>query len=76
MLKNVPIMLKDLCGAHRMTTGYNKVNSGLSVTCLLVKGLSYCMHLPDWVAVALWRGNACLWLHRQPPLAPAIDGVL
>ena len=28
------------------------------------------------VAVALGRGNTCLWLHRQPSLAPAIDGIL
>ena len=28
------------------------------------------------VAIALWRGNATLWLHRTPSLAPHIDGVL
>ena len=33
-------------------------------------------HLFQRVVVALWRGNACLWLHRQPPLDPAIDGIL
>ena len=33
-------------------------------------------HLFRRVAVALWRGNARLWLHRQPPLAPAIHGIL
>ena len=22
-----------------------------------------------------WRGNACLWLHRQLPLPPTVDGV-
>ena len=33
-------------------------------------------HLFQRVVVALWRGNACLWLHRQPPLAPDIDGIL
>ena len=27
-------------------------------------------------AIALWRGNACLWLHRQPPLPPSVDGVI
>ena len=25
-------------------------------------------------AIALWRGNASLWLHRLPPLHPSIDG--
>ena len=25
-------------------------------------------------AIALWRGNATLWLHRQPTLPPSIDG--
>ena len=28
------------------------------------------------VAIALWRGNACLWLHRQPTLPPSVDGVV
>ena len=27
-------------------------------------------------AISLWRGNACLWLHRQPPLPPTVDGIL
>ncbi len=30
-------------------------------------------HLFHRLAVALWRGNASLWLHRQSPLAPALD---
>ena len=25
--------------------------------------------------VALWRGNATLWLHRQPTLPPLVDGL-
>ena len=25
------------------------------------------------VAMALWRGNATLWLHRQPSLPPTVD---
>ena len=33
-------------------------------------------HLFHRVAVALWRGNAGLWLYRQPMLAPPIDGIL
>ena len=28
------------------------------------------------VAIALWRGNACLWLHRLPTLPPSVDGVV
>ena len=28
------------------------------------------------LAIALWRGNACLWLHRHPPLPPSVDGVI
>ena len=28
------------------------------------------------VAIALWRGNACLWLHRQPTLSPTVDGLV
>lgn len=27
------------------------------------------------LAIALWSGNASLWLHRQPPLPPAVDGI-
>ena len=26
------------------------------------------------LAIALWRGNACLWLYRQPTLPPSVDG--
>ena len=28
------------------------------------------------LAISLWRGNACLWLHRQPPLPPTVDGFI
>ena len=28
------------------------------------------------LAIALWRGNACLWLHRHPSLPPTVDGVI
>ena len=33
-------------------------------------------HLFDRLAIALWRGNACLWLHRHPSLPPSLDGVV
>ena len=33
-------------------------------------------HLFGRLAIALWRGNAALWLHRQPSLSPFMDGVL
>ena len=33
-------------------------------------------HLFYRVAIALWRGNACLWLHRLPTLPPSVDGVV
>ena len=32
-------------------------------------------HLFQRFAIALWRGNACLWLHRHPTLPPSLDGV-
>ena len=28
------------------------------------------------VAIALWWGNAYLWLHRQPTLSPTVDGLV
>ena len=28
------------------------------------------------LAIALWRGNACLWIHRHPSLPPSVDGVI
>ena len=28
------------------------------------------------VAIALWRGNATLWLHRLPTLPPSVDGLV
>ena len=27
-------------------------------------------------AITLWRGNAGLWLHRQPTLPPSVDGLV
>ena len=33
-------------------------------------------HLFGRVAIALWRGNASLWLHRHPTLPPSLDGVV
>ncbi len=27
------------------------------------------------LAIALWRGNACLWLHREHALPPSVDGI-
>ena len=33
-------------------------------------------HLFHRVAVAIWRGNTCMWLHRQPPMLPSIDGII
>ena len=28
------------------------------------------------VAIALWRGNARLWCHREPSLPSSVDGVI
>ena len=39
-------------------------------------GGSSVSHLFGRVAIALWRGNASLWLHRQPTLPPSLDGVI
>ena len=33
-------------------------------------------HLFQRLAVALWKGNAGLWIRRQPTLPPSIDGLL
>ena len=33
-------------------------------------------HLFGRVAIALWRGNASLWLHRHPILPPSLDGLM
>ena len=35
-----------------------------------------CKHLFGRVAVALWRGNANMWLHRLPTLPPSLGGVV
>ena len=32
-------------------------------------------HLFQRFALALWRGNACLWLHRHPTLPPSWTGL-
>ena len=33
-------------------------------------------HLFHRLAIALWRGNASLWLHRFPTLPPSLDGLV
>ena len=33
-------------------------------------------HLFYRLAIALWRGNVCLWVHRHPSLPPTVDGVI
>ena len=33
-------------------------------------------HLFGGLAIALWRGNASLWLHRHPALLPSLDRVV
>ena len=33
-------------------------------------------HLFGRLAIALWRGNATLWLRRAPALHPSADGVI
>ena len=35
-------------------------------------GSTPCKQLFHRLAIALWRGNTCLWLHRQPTL-PSVD---
>ncbi len=31
-------------------------------------------HIFGRIGIALWRGNASMWLHRSPTLSPVIDG--
>ena len=31
-------------------------------------------HLFGQLAIALWRGNACCWLHHSPFIHPSLDG--
>ena len=33
-------------------------------------------HIFGHLAIALWRGNAGLWMHRHPSLPPSIDGLV
>ncbi len=33
-------------------------------------------HLFQRLATCLWRGNAAMWVNRQPTVAPQTDGVL
>ena len=37
--------------------------------------ISTTRHIFQRFAIALWRGNACLWLHRHPTLPSYLDGV-
>ena len=33
-------------------------------------------HLFGRLAIALWRGNACCWIHRTPLTHPSLDGLI
>lgn len=33
-------------------------------------------HLYGRLAMALWRGNASLWMRRQPSFPPSVDGLI
>ncbi len=33
-------------------------------------------HLFQWLAISLWRGNATLWIRRQPVRPAAVEGLV
>ena len=33
-------------------------------------------HLFQRLAIALWKGNATLWIHRQPTRPSSVDGII
>lgn len=44
-----------------------------------ISSTSSTSHLFHHLAISLWWGNACLWIHRHPPLPsppPSVDGVI
>ena len=72
----IPIAIESLGGLSDTT-----VDTISSIGCLMGQrfGISppeSSCQLLQGLAVSLWRGNATAWIHRCPPPAPNLDGVV
>ena len=56
------------CEVHLIKDHQNKIS------CAHARIYTY-IHVRTY-AIALWRGNADLWMHRHPSLPPSIDGLV
>ena len=73
----IPIVLETLGGLAEDTITTTQCIGKAMAQRVTPQDSSTCRkHLFYRVAIALWRGNACLWLHRLPTLPPSVDGVV
>ena len=67
----IPIMLETLGGlAEDTITTIRSIGKAITQRVTPQDSPTCRKHLFHRVAIALWRGNACLWLHRLPTLPP------
>ena len=73
----IPIVLETLGGlAEDTITTIRSIRKAITQRVTPQDSPTCRKHLFHRVAIALWRGNACLWLHRLPTLPPSVDGVV
>ena len=73
----VPLVAETLGGlAEDTITTISSIGRAVSVRAGSEEHTTTTKHLFGRVAIALWRGNANLWLHRHPTLHPSLDGVI
>ena len=73
----VPLVAETLGGlAEDTIKTINNISRAIENRCGSSNSTPTNSHLFGRLAVALWRGNASLWLHRLPTLPPSLDGVV
>ena len=74
----IPLVAETLGGlAEDTITTISAIGKAISArTGYMDSSSTSTKHLFRRIAIALWCGNASLWLHRQPSLPPSLDGVL
>ena len=73
----VPLVAETLGGlAEDTISTIQNISRAFDIRCGTTDSSPTSGHLFGRLAIALWRGNASLWLHRLPTLPPSLDGVV
>lgn len=79
------IVIPHLCGATLLDSPkkwgapdfiytIHTIGQSMGLQSSLGDSMDTTKHLFGRVSIALWQGNANMWLHRQPILPPELDG--